>query len=186
MSEDKAQPKREQVLELLKEGGYTREEIAAKLGMSAGSVNSQFTYLRWMGNFIVYDENKKLSIVTEQEYNDWEAAKAANKKSPAAAKTPEETYNALQKSLATDQKNLAAWAVKFQTANEAWEQDTENEELTDNKTEAAAMVTLLNIKVKRAAAKFAALPVPEPKVVTPEEVVEPDANDGMDASDDIV
>lgn len=181
MSEDKAQPKREQVLELLKEGGYTREEIATKLGMSAGSVNSQFTYLRWMGNFIIYDENKKLSLVTEQEYNDWEAARAANKKAPTAAKTPEELYNSLQKSLATDQKNLSAWAVKFNTANTAWEADTENEELIDNKTEAAAMVTLLNIKVKRAANKLAEMPVPEPKVVTPEEVV---ATDGMDAADD--
>lgn len=180
MSEDKAQPKRDQVLELLKEGGYTREEIATKLGMPLGSVNSQFTYLRWMGNFIVYDENKKLSLCTEAEYADWEAAKAANKKAPAVAKSPEEQYVALQKALATDQKNLSAWATKFEAADKAWSEDTENEDLADNKTEAAAMVTLLSIKVKRATNKLAAMPTPEPKVVTSEEIVEAPLSDDTD------
>lgn len=187
MTEDeKTVPKRDQVLELLKEGGYTREEMATKLNMSVASVNSQFTYLRWMKNFIKYDENKKLSLCTEEEYNEWEASKKATaKKSTAKVKTPAEAYVAMKKVLDTDTKNRDAWITKFEAAKAAVAADPNNEDLVDANAEASAMVILLSLKVKRAQAKFDATPVPEPEapveeIVSTDEIIEA----GTDPLDD--
>ena len=191
--EEKALPKRDQVLELLKDGNYTREEMATKLSMSVASVNSQFTYLRWMGNFIRYDENKKLSICTEAEFNEWEASKkTATKASTAKPKSPVEVYEAMKKTLATDIKNRDAWIAKAAAANKAAAGNEDDEDLMDAIDEAEAMVVLLALKVKRGQIKFDATPVPvvEP-IVTPEALTEEpsedvEVEDGIAADDDII
>ena len=50
-------PKREQVKDMIAEGTHTKAQIAETLGMSAASVSTQMTYLRWMGNNIIYDDS---------------------------------------------------------------------------------------------------------------------------------
>jgi predicted ArsR family transcriptional regulator len=176
VTDEKALPKRDQVLELLKEGTYTREEMATKLGMSVASVNSQFTYLRWMGKFIKYDEAKKLSLCTEAEFEAWEATKkSATKASTAKPKTPTEAYAAMKKALEADTKNRDAWVTKFGAAKTAFDANSTSEDARDTMDEAAAMVTLLSLKVKRGQIKFNATPVPAPEpevVVTPETITE--------------
>ena len=190
-TDEKALPKRDQVLELLKLGTYTREEMATKLGMSVASVNSQFTYLRWMKNFIKYDEDKKLSLCTEEEYDAWEASKkSAVKKSTAKAKTPQEAYVAMKKALDADIKNRNAWVTKFEAAKVALAEDENDETLQDINAEAAAMVTLLSLKVKRGQKKFDETPEPPAAVVedvevTSDEVIEDSAN-VLDDSDDVI
>lgn len=182
---EKTEPKRSQVLALLAEGCYTREEMAEKLKMSVASVNSQFTYLRWMSKFIKYDENKKLSLCTEEEFNAWEASKkTSTKASTAKAKTPQEQYATMKKTLETDTKNMLAWNTKYDQVRVAAQEDTENEELQDTYAEAAAMCTLLKLKVKRLTKKISETPVPEPEVVTPEAIIEDlDLNEETDATD---
>ena len=184
MTEEIAVPKREQVKALL-DGTKTREEIAAQLGMSTASVSSQLTYLRWMGNFVIYDEDKKLSLVTEAEYNDWTAAKAAKagtkKASTGTTKTPAEQYAALTKQIGNEKKQLASWEAKQAQLVKDLINDPSDEEFVEMKVEADAMVALLGVKLARANRKLATLPEPE------EEVSEDDgADDVADESDDII
>jgi len=144
-------PKRDQVLELLKEGGYTREEIAQKLDMTTASVSSQFTYLRWMGNYIIYDENKVLSLVDQDEYKAWQAAREANKKvkTSGSSKSPEEQAEALDKTIKNQEKQLTGWREKLVKIDRDLEDDSGNEELLELKAEAQANIVLLEIKIKR-------------------------------------
>lgn len=167
--------KREQVKALIDEGGYTKKEIAEKLEMSESSVSSQMTYLRWQGNFITYDEDKVLSLVSEEEFNEWDEARKANRKSgPTSTKTPEEQAVAVAKTIKTQEKQLANWEKKAADIKAALEDEPDNEELEELSQEADANIVLLGIKLKRNKAKAAALPEPvEPEV---EDEVEEEAD----------
>jgi len=190
-------PKRDQVKALIEKGGYTREMIANELGMSVASVSSQFTYLRWMGNFIIFDDDKKLSMATEGEFNAWTAAKAAKagtkKTAAASAKTPAEQYKALAKQIGTEKKQLDTWKAKLAVIEKDVAAMPEDAELHEMHAEATAMAVLLNIKVSRNEKKLAAMPEPEEAPVDdtplPEDdgadVVEEDAVEAT-ADDDII
>lgn len=177
--------RREQVSELIKTGLYTKAEIAAKLEVNAASVSSQMTYLRWMGNFIIADENKKLSFCTEEEAQAVAIAAQSNKKA-AESKDPQARANALAKTIATQTKQLTAAQAKLNKVNADLAEEPEDEVLIELQAEAAAHVTLLSIKVKRNVAAAAELPEPQEVVETP---ADPDTEgsddtDGTDGTDD--
>lgn len=142
--------KKELVKQLIGEGEHTKAEIAAKLSMSTASVSSQMTYLRWMGNFIVYDEKKILSLVTEEEYKEWQATLQANKK-PKITKTPEQLAKQAVKSLAKLKTSLASWELRLDKADE----NEAIDDMEEFQAEASANIVLLEIKIKRAMAAIA-------------------------------
>jgi len=145
--------KREQVLELLKEGSYTKVEIADKLGMKVGGVSTQLTYLRWMGFFIIWDADKKMSLTDEAGYNAWEAAKAPAKSKSVSKRAPEVTAASLAKTVSKQEATLAVWENKLELLTA----DNADEDLI---AEADANIILLKIKIKRNRAKLAELPEP--------------------------
>lgn len=170
--EDK--PKREQVLDMLKEAKWTREEIAEALDMTVASVSSQLTYLRWMGNFIIYDENKILKTVTKEEYEQWMAEKEANKKTrTASTRTPEEQAVALAKTIKTQTKQLANWEEKLVKIQKDLQDMPDDEELLEMLDEANANITLLKIKLRRNKVKQDELPA----ITTDEEEELDEANE---------
>lgn len=192
MSDEKV-AKRDQVLALLKEGKYTREQIAVQLGMSTASVSSQFTYLRWMGNYIIADENKVLSLATETEFAAWEAARESNRKtktttSAASTKSPAEQYESAKKAIETSTKQLASWTAKFEQAEKDLAAETDNALIRELYEEAGAMVTLLTIKLRRQQTKFDAMEVPEPVVeeeeVSSDELLDEENDENGDVVDD--
>jgi hypothetical protein len=77
--------KREQILELVKEGEYTKAKIAEKVGMKPEGVSSQFTYLRWMGNNIAIVDGI-CKILSDEEYAEYRKPKGGGKK--ATSKLP--------------------------------------------------------------------------------------------------
>lgn len=161
MADEKTTTKRDQVLEMLNEGTFTREQIAEKLGMPVASVSSQFTYLRWMGNYIIYDNNKVVKTATKEEYDTWVAERAANKKTgKASTRDPQDQANALAKSLGNWKKSLASWKGKLKKVNVDLNDMPDDAELQELCDEAAANITLLNIKIRRGEKK--ALTLPEP------------------------
>jgi len=183
-------PKRDQVKELIIKGGYTRDKIAKELNMSTASVSSQFTYLRWMGNFITFDDEKILSMVTEAEYNEWVAAKAAKagtkKSAVASTKTPAEQYKALAKTIGVEKKQLTVWEAKLITINKDLAAMPEDSELLEMQAEASAMVVLLSIKVKRNERKLAAMPEPEEAPIDEDALPADDGADAVDVTDEPV
>lgn len=161
MADEKTMTKRDQVLEMLNEGTFTREQIAEKLGMPVASVSSQFTYLRWMGNYIIYDDNKVVKTATKEEYDTWVAERAANKKTgKASTRDPQDQANALAKSLGNWKKSLASWVSKNAKISHDLGDMPDDVELQELKDEAEANITLLTIKIRRGEKK--ALTLPEP------------------------
>lgn len=175
----KETPKRDQVLALLQDPTvkYTREELAIKLQTTVASISSQFTYLRWMGNFIIFDENKKLSLVSQAEYEAWAAARSAKAgKKATATRSPEAQAVALAKTVAGQEKQLATWAAKLEQVVKDLVAEPVNETLLELQTEARANVDLLTIKIKRNKAKLLELPEPSEPADT-----DPEYNDAIDA-----
>lgn len=148
MSEIKV-TRRDQIKELIETGEYTKKEIAEKLEIKESGVSSQLTYLRWMGFFIVWGEDKKLSFVDEDGYAAWEVEKKSNKKAPASTskKTPKEQFDGLTKTISNQEKTLAKWEDKLSLLNDEVQTD---ETLVP---EAEANITLLEIKIQRNQAK---------------------------------
>ncbi len=163
MANEKKMGKRDQVKAAIESGGKTKIEIAEALGMSVASVSSQMTYLRWMGMFIIYDENKILSAVTEEEFEAWQEELKANRKTKAVSnKTPEEQAVALQKTIKTQNGTLVKWEKKLDNTVKALIDDPEDDELLECQDEASANITLLKIKIRRNEVRAAELPdVPE-------------------------
>jgi hypothetical protein len=162
MSEEKTMNRREQVAELIKEGTYTKAEIAEMLEVTTASVSSQMTYLRWMGNFIKYDENKVLSFCTEDEYNSWKEELEANRKTKTSARTPEEQAEAVYNAIQRQEVQLANWRKKLTQIVDDLQADPDDAQLDEFKREAEANITLLEIKISRNETKQADLPDYEP------------------------
>lgn len=183
MAEQK-ENRRDQVKALIAEGKYTKAEIAKKLEVNASSVSSQMTYLRWMGNFIVSDENKILSFCDEETYNAKAAAAEANRKlkSTTSTKTPQEQANALAKTLKRQNADLAKAEAKVAQIDKDLIDQPDDEELIELEAEAKATLTLLKIKIKRNTAKAAELPEAE-EVVEEEEIV---SEEETDESEDLL
>jgi len=165
MSEDKTVSRRDQVKGMIEEGVYTKAEIASTLGITTAGVSSQMTYLRWMGNHIIYDldadmADRILKMATEEEFQAWEADKASRSASTTkvSKKTPAEQTIALYKTIATQTKQKETWAEKAEEYSADSKADPDDEDLADNAAEAAANVILLSIKIKRNVAKLADLP----------------------------
>lgn len=180
--------RREQVKELIEKGTYTKAEIAAELGINPGSVSSQMTYLRWMGNFILTDpETKKLSFCSEEDYKEYttKVAAARQAKAGSAAKSPQERANALAgtiKRQETQLKNANDKVAKIQKDLADEPDDVELQELLE---EAQANMVIVRNKLKRNKALAESLPEPTETAETvdePEDDVEPEAEE----SDDLV
>lgn len=170
--------RREQVKEMIETGDYTKAEIAAELDVNPSSVSSQMTYLRWMGHFIVSDDDKKLRFCSEEEYNDITAAALANRKTKTTStKTPEEQAVALQKTIANQTAQLEKAQAKCVQIDFDLEHDEANAELLEMKEEADAMATILRIKLARNKAK--ALELPEVEVEEAEEAEEVEAEEDL-------
>ncbi len=179
MADEKKVTKRDQVKEAIITGEFTKAQIAENLEMSLGSVSSQMTYLRWMGMFIKWDENKVLSMCTSDEFDAWEAENKANRKSPAASKlTPEEQSVRTAKTLGNQAKSLVTWEKKLEGAIEINDDDA-TEENQDYVDECEANIVLLKIKIKRNEAKAADLPEPVEVVEVVEETVEADGDEEL-------
>ncbi len=162
MSEEKTLTKRELVKLEIEKGTETKAGIAETLEISPGSVSSQMTYLRWMGMFIATDADKVLSFVTEEEFNAIQDEKKANRKTKSTStKTPEEQAATIAKTLDKQNKQVATWEKKLNSAEVALEDEADNEDLQDLRDEAEANITILNIKIKRNVAKAASLPAIE-------------------------
>lgn len=165
--------KREQVKALIGKGGYTKQMIADELSTSIGSIGSQMTYLRWMGNFIKYDADKVLSFVTEEEHDAWQEELKANRKTTTtAAKTPEEQAIACQKAIGRQETQLTNWNKKLETIEIALDEDEDSEELQELLDEANANITLLTIKIRRNEARAETLPEAPEEPDVPEELAE--------------
>ena len=186
--------RREQVSALITAGIHTKAEISEKIGVSAASVSSQMTYLRWMKNFIKYDENKILSFCTEEEYNDWQAAMEANRKTKStAARTPVEQAAAVAQAIERQEKQLENWGKKLEQIVAALVAEPEDAELQELELEANANIVLLKIKIKRNQVKALELPaVPDeeaPDATAVDETTdggEGVEDDGVELSDDEV
>jgi hypothetical protein len=153
--------KRDQVLAFLTLGTHTRIQMAEALDCKVASISSNFTYLRWMGNFITANEDGTMRLCTEEESVALEEAKVANRKAKSTAepKTPEEQAAAANKALARAEKTLETWEQRQDAILVELEGDDEvTEELTDRRDEAAANITLLKIKIKRTKARLIDLP----------------------------
>ena len=189
MSENKQVNRREQVKECINAGTFTKAEIAEHLGVNTASVSSQMTYLRWMGNFIVADENKKLRFVSEEEHTALTEVANANKKAKTVgtAKTPQEQANALAKALKNQKTLLAKAQAKVDQVNKDVAVDPSDTDLLELQAEAMANLTLLTIKIKRNGARATGLPTPEvvETMVTTDEV-DSDGPDGPDTDDDLI
>ncbi len=150
---------REQVKDMINSGEYTKNEIAEHLKSSAGSVSSQMTYLRWMGHFIKWDENKKLSFCSAEEYDAWQVELGAARKTKAvSARTPEEQAVTLQKTINAQSKAVSSWEKKLRDAMDVLAKDEEDEDLQDFVAEAKANITILELKLKRNKIRAAELP----------------------------
>ena len=181
MAEDKVK-RRDQVKELIALGSMTKAEIADKLEVSVACVSSQMTYLRWMGNFIKYDEDKVLSFVTEEVYEEWQKELKANRKGKATStRTPEEQAVAIAKTITSQETSMAKWNKKLEQVEADLEKEPDDEELEDLKDEAEANITLLRIKLKRNKAKAEDLPGVAEEVA--EEVVE-ESDDADEVEDE--
>jgi len=153
--------RREQVKELIATGNYTKAEIAAELGVNDASVSSQMTYLRWMGNFILANADKKLRFVTQEEAEAAEAAVIANRKvGTTSAKSPQERADALVKTIKTQESAYAKALAKCKQVDKDLEDDSNDEELLEIKEEADANEVILRLKLKRNKALAAELPEP--------------------------
>ena len=144
--------RRDQIKELINTGEYTKKEVAAEIGIKESGVSSQLTYLRWMGNFIIWDENKKLSFTDEAGYSAWETAnKAGAKAKSVSTRTPAEQFAALGKTITNQKATLAKWVDKLGLLQ------AEKQEDPTLLPEAEANITLLEIKLGRNEDKLATL-----------------------------
>lgn len=169
--------KRELVKECIEKGNMTKAEIAEHLEMSAGSVSTQMTYLRWMDHYIMTDPDTKILSFTDKEtYEAFEAEKKANRKTKTtAARTPEERAVAIAKTIKTQEGQLAKWKEKESAAAEMLKELPEDENAILNHKEAVAQVALLEVKLVRNKALAAELPTPV--VAEAEEAEEADDED---------
>jgi hypothetical protein len=141
--------RRQQVIDAITTGEMTKKEIAEQIGVKESGISSQMTYLRWMGYFIIFDDDKKLSFTDEAGFADWEADKKANRKTKSTStKTPAEQHATLTKTIANQEKAMAKFVDK-QTLL-ADEEDADE----DTVNEVDANITLLDIKIRRNEAKL--------------------------------
>ena len=166
------QNRREQIKELIETGELSKKEIAEKLSIKESGVSSQLTYLRWMGFFIIWDADKKLSFTDEDGYAAWEEEKKAGRKpkKSVSTKTPQEQYNALIKTVEKQEKSLAKWQDKLSLLSD---EDQLDSTLIP---EAEANITLLEIKISRNKARLAEVDMDEVVDIEPpvEEVEDAD------------
>lgn len=159
--------KREQVRQCIEKGNMTKADIVEELSMSAGSVSTQMTYLRWMDNYIMIDPDTKCLYFTDKEtFEAFEADKKANKKTKStSSKTPEERAITVAKTITNQTATLAKWQAKVVETAEVLETLPDDENAILNAKEAEAMVILTEVKLARNNALADTLPEPvEPAV----------------------
>ena len=146
-----AQSKQDLVIELVKAGTHTREQIKEQVGCTTGSMAS---YLSTMSNIAKYtdadmcpvsDENGIMSVTTFALAQEAKAAKAANTKPKAPAKTPAERLDAAT-------KRVARCGNALESAKTRAENDSENRELELRHNLAVINAELADIELARAQA----------------------------------
>ncbi len=145
------------VQQLIETGNYTKKEIAEELDLTVASVSSNMTYLRWGGNFIIWNEDKKLSFTDEAGFDAWEAAKKSSRKGAVSKLTAQERFDKLTKTIASQTKTLSKWEAKA----EALADDPQEDETL--LPEAEAQVVLFGIKVARNQAALDAIDMSDVK-----------------------
>jgi len=148
---------RSKVEALIRCNMFTKVEMSSLLGITTQSISSQMSYLRLSGVFIKYDENRVYSLCTEEEYKEWAESRETSAKGKGSTKSPVEQANGLAKSIqrqTTQKMKLDARVPELQGLYEA---DTDNQFHADNFSEAAAKIVLLEIGIRRAEIKLAAL-----------------------------
>lgn len=185
MSDAKELNRREQVKELIETGEFTKQEIADKLGVAPSSVSSQMTYLRWMGNFILADADKKLRFVTEEEAAAHEELVLAKRKTKAttSTKSPQEQANALAKTIKSQEAQYTKALAKCEQIDKDLALEPEDAQLIELKEEADANAVLLRIKIKRNMDRAETLPAP---VAVEEPEVEEAAADIDETDEDLL
>jgi len=139
-----ATPNREKIKEMIESGTYTRKMIQEELGLSAASLATNFSYLRMMGFYpIVAEENKESGILSLTDKETWDTMKAASAgaRSTAAAKTPKERYEALDKRLTRVSK-----ALKLAADRAAANEDVELLQLKKDRAVLDVKITEIEIK----------------------------------------
>ena len=164
---------------LINEGIYTKQEIADAIGTTVANVSSQMTYLRWMGKFIITNESKQLFFCSEEQAEARaEEQRAKQKGKAASARTPEQQAEVTHKTLKRQQASLETWKAKVVTLTNELAEEPDDEALTELLAEANANALLLEIKIKRNAAKAAELP----EYAAP--ITEPDGSEVTNDDDD--
>jgi len=169
--------RRDQIIELIETGAMTKAEIAEKIGIKVTGVSSQLTYLRWMGKFIIFDaETKILSFTDEDGYAEWEAEKKSNRKTKSTTtRTPQEQFDAVTKTIASQIKLKTKWESKLDLM-QAEDYVVEDDTLIP---EAEANITLLGIKLIRNEEKLADINVDDLEVEEAEEAEETGREDEL-------
>jgi len=176
--------KRDQVKALIALGTMTKAEIAEQLEMSVASVATQMTYLRWMDNYILTDpETKILSFTDKETFEKFEAERAANRKTKTTAtRTPEERAQAVAKTVATQEKQLATWHAKLAAIKEVAAEHPNDADIALSLKEAEASIALLEVKLVRNTTLLESLP----DIDDVEEADDADDADDADSSDDLL
>jgi hypothetical protein len=176
-----SQSKEQRVFEMVKEGTHTRQEIIDEVGCTAGSFASYLAAFRNAAKLtgaavcpveIVDDEsgNKVFTVKTWEEAEEIKAAQRASR--PAAkAKTPEER-------LILARKRVDRTTTATVNARARFDKDPENRvlELRANRADIDAELAIIELTAAEAACRDAG--------IDPESVVEPEAEEISEASDD--
>ena len=167
-------PRREQIKEMIDTGNFTKKEIATEIGIKDSGVSSQLTYLRWMGNFIIWDKDKKLSFTDEEGFLAWQDANKAGRKTKSVSRrTPQEAYEATMKTISSQNKQL----TKFENKVELLKAEPSDDDTL--LPEAEAQIVLLNIKLQRNEAKLAEIDMTKVADEEVEEVVDADEEEEL-------
>ena len=106
--------KQDQVVEMVKAGQYTREEIMAEVGCTPGALSSYLSGMRNAAKFTgaeicpTIDENGVFSVTTFEAFEEAKAEAAANRKPKAPTKTPEDRWIAASKRVSRCEKAAAS------------------------------------------------------------------------------
>jgi len=142
-------------------GCYTKEEIAAALGIKAEAISSYMANLSMMGEWFIYDgEEKHLKLCTAEEREAWEAAQRTTRKS-SSKRTPQEQANATAATLQRKEVQLETQRQRAADVVDRLQTDPEDEDLLDQQKRAEAMAVVLEVDIKWLGQRASALPEPD-------------------------
>ena len=154
---ENAPNQRTKVEALIECGSFTKADMSTLLGLSIQSISTQMSYLRLGKKYTIYDESRVYSFCSEEEYAEWHAARKTKSKSKASTKSPKDQASALAKTMKRQNTQLTNLTAKAPEVREAANVDPENQITRDNAAEIDAKITILEISLRRGAAKMETL-----------------------------